>query len=56
MERCVWAKSNPLEMYHHDHEWAVPVHDGRLLFEMLILESAQSGLSWATPEKNEKGI
>ena len=48
MKRCDWASSNPLEIEHHDKEWGVPVHDDRLLFEMLILESAQAGLSWAT--------
>jgi DNA-3-methyladenine glycosylase I len=48
MKRCTWANSNPLETEHHDNEWGVPVHDDRLLFEMLILETAQSGLSWAT--------
>jgi DNA-3-methyladenine glycosylase I len=48
MKRCEWANSNPLEIEHHDKEWGVPVHDDRLLFEMLVLESAQSGLSWAT--------
>lgn len=48
MKRCEWANSNQLEMEHHDEEWGVPVHDDRLLFEMLILEGAQSGLSWAT--------
>jgi DNA-3-methyladenine glycosylase I len=48
MKRCDWANSNILETKHHDDEWGVPIHDDRLLFEMLILESAQSGLSWAT--------
>ena len=48
MKRCDWATSNPLETEHHDKEWGVPVHDDQLLFEMLILESAQAGLSWAT--------
>ena len=48
MKRCDWANSNPLETEHHDNEWGVPIHDDRLLFEMLILESAQSGLSWTT--------
>jgi len=48
LKRCDWATSNPLETEHHDKEWGVPVHDDRLLFEMLILESAQAGLSWAT--------
>lgn len=55
MERCDWANSNPLEMEHHDKEWGVPIHDDRLLFEMLILESAQSGLSWITILKKRKG-
>lgn len=55
MKRCEWANSNPLETEHHDVEWGVPVHDDRLLFEMLILESAQSGLSWATILKKRKG-
>jgi DNA-3-methyladenine glycosylase I len=55
MKRCEWANSNPLEMEHHDEEWGVPVHDDRMLFEMLILESAQSGLSWATILKKRDG-
>lgn len=48
MQRCSWANSTALETQYHDDEWGVPVHNDRLLFEMLILESAQSGLSWAT--------
>jgi len=48
MKRCGWANSSELEIEHHDKEWGVPVHNDRLLFEMLILEGAQSGLSWAT--------
>jgi len=48
MKRCDWANSNPLEIKYHDEEWGVPVHDDRLLFELLILEGAQAGLSWAT--------
>jgi len=48
MKRCDWANKNPLEIKHHDEEWGVPVHDDRLLFELLILEGAQAGLSWAT--------
>jgi len=55
MKRCEWANSNPLEIQHHDEEWGVPVHDDRMLFEMLILESAQSGLSWATILKKRDG-
>ncbi len=55
MKRCDWANSNPLETEHHDKEWGVPVHDDRMLFEMLILESAQSGLSWATILQKRQG-
>ena len=46
--RCVWAGSDPLYHDYHDREWGVPVHDDRLLFEFLILEGAQAGLSWIT--------
>jgi DNA-3-methyladenine glycosylase I len=46
--RCAWAGSEPLYVAYHDQEWGVPVHDDRLLFEFLILEGAQAGLSWAT--------
>jgi DNA-3-methyladenine glycosylase I len=45
--RCPWAKGDEYIQY-HDREWGVPVHDDRLLFEFLILEGAQAGLSWAT--------
>ena len=45
--RCPWAKGDEYVAY-HDQEWGVPVHDDRLLFEFLILEGAQAGLSWAT--------
>jgi len=47
MNRCSWPKSE-LDIAYHDTEWGVPVHDDRLLFEMLILEGAQAGLSWST--------
>ena len=47
MERCGWAKGEMYEQY-HDMEWGVPVHDDRTLFEFLILEGAQAGLSWST--------
>jgi DNA-3-methyladenine glycosylase I len=47
MFRCPWAKSG-LYVQYHDTEWGVPVHDDRLLFEFLILEGAQAGLSWET--------
>src|SRR5277367_4867647 len=46
--RCVWCTSDPLYLAYHDEEWGVPVHDDRKLFEMLILEGAQAGLSWLT--------
>jgi DNA-3-methyladenine glycosylase I len=45
--RCPWATS-PLMIEYHDREWGVPVHDDRVLFEFLILEGAQAGLSWET--------
>ena len=47
MHRCPWAKGKEYEQY-HDTEWGVPVRDDRTLFEFLILEGAQAGLSWAT--------
>jgi DNA-3-methyladenine glycosylase I len=47
MNRCPWAKSDLMAAY-HDAEWGVPVHNDRLLFEFLILEGAQAGLSWET--------
>jgi DNA-3-methyladenine glycosylase I len=47
MPRCAWATSEPAVTY-HDEEWGVPVHDDRVLFEFLILEGAQAGLSWNT--------
>jgi DNA-3-methyladenine glycosylase I len=47
MDRCPWAKTD-LNVRYHDTEWGVPVHDDRLLFEFLILEGAQAGLSWET--------
>ncbi len=55
MQRCTWATSHELETIHHDKEWGVPVHDDRLLFEMLILEGAQSGLSWLTILQKRQG-
>ena len=45
--RCSWPKSD-LDIRYHDEEWGVPVHDDRVLFEFLILEGAQAGLSWST--------
>ena len=46
--RCPWGLSDPLYLTYHDNEWGVPQHDDRRLFEMLILEGAQAGLSWLT--------
>jgi len=45
--RCPWARAEP-DVRYHDEEWGVPLHDDRRLFEMLILEGAQAGLSWST--------
>lgn len=46
--RCDWAGTDPIYVDYHDKEWAVPVHDDRLLFEFLVLEGAQAGLNWLT--------
>ncbi len=46
--RCQWAGTDPLYVAYHDLEWGVPVHDDRTIFEFLILEGAQAGLSWST--------
>jgi DNA-3-methyladenine glycosylase I len=46
--RCAWCGDDPLYVSYHDNEWGVPVHDDRCLFEFLILEGAQAGLSWLT--------
>ena len=48
LTRCPWSTGNALAMAYHDSEWGVPVHDDRRLFEFLILEGAQAGLSWDT--------
>jgi DNA-3-methyladenine glycosylase I len=56
MKRCAWCPpDNPLYVRYHDEEWGVPVHDDRLLFEMLILEGAQAGLSWLTILRRRDG-
>ncbi len=46
--RCAWCGTDPLYVAYHDTEWGVPCHDDRLLFEFLVLEGAQAGLSWIT--------
>lgn len=48
LRRCEWCLGNQLYIEYHDREWGVPVRDDRLLFEFLILEGAQAGLSWLT--------
>ena len=48
MKRCEWAGSEQIMRDYHDKEWGVPIHDDRVLFEFLILEGAQAGLSWST--------
>ncbi len=48
LKRCEWAGNDPLYQKYHDEEWGSPVHDDQKLFEMLILEGAQAGLSWIT--------
>jgi DNA-3-methyladenine glycosylase I len=47
MMRCAWAESDPIHLAYHDEEWGVPQHDSRALWEMLMLEGFQAGLSWA---------
>jgi DNA-3-methyladenine glycosylase I len=53
--RCPWCGSDPLYIAYHDHEWGVPLHDERRLFEMLTLEGAQAGLSWLTILRKREG-
>jgi DNA-3-methyladenine glycosylase I len=53
--RCGWCTSDPVYVAYHDEEWGVPIHDDRRLFEMLILEGAQAGLSWLTILKKRAG-
>jgi DNA-3-methyladenine glycosylase I len=48
VKRCAWCGDDPLYVAYHDEDWGVPVYDDQLLFEMLILEGAQAGLSWLT--------
>ena len=54
--RCDWSGTDPLYVKYHDREWGVPVHDDRRLFEMLILEGAQAGLSWLTILKKREAF
>lgn len=48
LTRCAWCGTDPLYVRYHDEEWGVPVHSDRKMFEFLVLESAQAGLSWIT--------
>ncbi len=52
--RCEWVGSDPLYLGYHDNEWGVPLHDDRKIFEMLVLEVAQAGLSWLTVLKKRE--
>jgi DNA-3-methyladenine glycosylase I len=55
VRRCPWAADDPLYVAYHDREWGVPLHDDRRLFEMLVLEGAQAGLSWITILRKREG-
>ena len=55
MKRCDWADKSELEQSYHDREWGVEIHDDRTLFEFLVLEGAQAGLSWSTILKKREG-
>jgi len=54
-ERCGWSTGSPEYVAYHDTEWGVPTHDGRRLFEFLVLEGAQAGLSWSTILRKRAG-
>jgi len=54
-QRCEWANKNGIEQAYHDKEWGVVIHDDRSLFEFLILEGAQAGLSWSTILRKREG-
>lgn len=55
LTRCAWCGSDPIYLAYHDTEWGVPLHDETALFEFLILEGAQAGLSWLTVLKKREG-
>ena len=56
MKRCAWAGDDPLMRAYHDEEWGVPQHDSRMLWEMLMLEGFQAGLSWSTILRKRDGF
>jgi len=55
MKRCEWANKGELEQSYHDNEWGMEIHDDRRLFEFLVLEGAQAGLSWSTILQKREG-
>ena len=55
LKRCPWCGDSEIYVAYHDEEWGVPLHDDRRLFEMLVLEGAQAGLSWLTILKKRQG-
>ena len=55
LTRCEWAGDDPLMQSYHDEDWGVPLHDDRALFELLVLEGAQAGLSWRTVLHRREG-
>ena len=55
LKRCTWCGTDPLYVKYHDEEWGKPVHDDHILFEFLILEGAQAGLSWITILRRREG-
>jgi len=55
VSRCAWAGDDPLYVAYHDEEWGVPLHDDQKLFEFLVLEGAQAGLSWITILRKREG-
>src|SRR2546426_3903896 len=56
VKRCEWALSDPALLAYHDAEWGIPEHDDRKLFEFLVLEGAQAGLSWLTVLKKSEAF
>jgi DNA-3-methyladenine glycosylase I len=56
MKRCDWANRSELEQSYHDNEWGMEIHDDRTLFEFLVLEGAQAGLSWSTILRKREGF
>ena len=56
MKRCLWAGNDPLMIKYHDEEWGVPVHDDRKLFEFMVLDAMQAGLSWRITLHKREGM